>query len=60
MAHAPGTWQAADGRRRRRPAAAPGAPAVVLDGTAKLIIEQLQQDGRRSYAAIGKAVGLSE
>jgi Lrp/AsnC family transcriptional regulator for asnA, asnC and gidA len=59
MAHAPGTWQAAAGRRRR-PAAAPGAPAVVLDGTAKLIIEQLQQDGRRSYAAIGKAVGLSE
>jgi Lrp/AsnC family transcriptional regulator for asnA, asnC and gidA len=59
MAHAPGTRQAADGRRRR-PAAAPGAPAVVLDGTAKLIIEQLQQDGRRSYAAIGKAVGLSE
>jgi len=33
---------------------------VVLDSTAKLIIEQLQQDGRRSYAAIGKAVGLSE
>ena len=59
MAHAPGTWQAADGRRRR-PGAAPGAPAVVLDSTAKLIIEQLQQDGRRSYAAIGKAVGLSE
>ena len=59
MAHAPGTWQAADGRRRR-PGAAGGAPAVVLDGTAKLIIEQLQQDGRRSYAAIGKAVGLSE
>jgi Lrp/AsnC family transcriptional regulator, regulator for asnA, asnC and gidA len=59
MAHTPGTWQAADGRRRR-PGAAPGAPAVVLDSTAKLIIEQLQQDGRRSYAAIGKAVGLSE
>jgi Lrp/AsnC family transcriptional regulator, regulator for asnA, asnC and gidA len=59
MAHAPGTWQAADGRRRR-PGASPGGPAVVLDGTAKLIIEQLQQDGRRSYAAIGKAVGLSE
>jgi Lrp/AsnC family transcriptional regulator for asnA, asnC and gidA len=33
---------------------------VVLDDTAKRIIEQLQQDGRRSYAAIGKAVGLSE
>ncbi|WP_317493894.1 Lrp/AsnC family transcriptional regulator [Haloechinothrix sp. LS1_15] len=27
---------------------------------AKRIIEQLQQDGRRSYGAIGKAVGLSE
>ena len=40
-------------------AARPG-PAVVLDETAKQIIEQLQQDGRRSYAAIGKAVGLSE
>ena len=33
---------------------------MVLDETAKQIIEQLQQDGRRSYAAIGKAVGLSE
>jgi Lrp/AsnC family transcriptional regulator, regulator for asnA, asnC and gidA len=31
-----------------------------LDEVAKAIIEQLQQDGRRSYAAIGKAVGLSE
>lgn len=35
-------------------------PAVQLDGVAKAIIEQLQQDGRRSYAAIGKEVGLSE
>jgi Lrp/AsnC family transcriptional regulator, regulator for asnA, asnC and gidA len=58
MAHAPGTLQAADGRRRRV-GSVPG-PAVVLDETAKQIIEQLQQDGRRSYAAIGKAVGLSE
>ena len=33
---------------------------VVLDDTAKAIIEILQQDGRRSYAAIGKEVGLSE
>jgi Lrp/AsnC family transcriptional regulator, regulator for asnA, asnC and gidA len=32
----------------------------VLDPVAKAIIEQLQQDGRRPYAAIGKAVGLSE
>jgi len=33
---------------------------IVLDEISKRIIEQLQQDGRRSYAAIGKAVGLSE
>ena len=33
---------------------------VVPDDVSKQIIEQLQQDGRRSYAAIGKAVGLSE
>ncbi|WP_396345076.1 Lrp/AsnC family transcriptional regulator [Haloechinothrix sp. LS1_15] len=31
-----------------------------MDDTAKLIIEQLQQDGRRSYGAIGASVGLSE
>lgn len=31
-----------------------------MDELSKLIIEQLQQDGRRSYAAIGKAIGLSE
>ncbi|HSF26679.1 MAG TPA: Lrp/AsnC family transcriptional regulator [Actinomycetes bacterium] len=31
-----------------------------LDDVSKRIIEQLQADGRRSYAAIGKAVGLSE
>jgi Lrp/AsnC family transcriptional regulator for asnA, asnC and gidA len=33
---------------------------VVLDETNRTIIEQLQQDGRRSYAAIADAVGLSE
>jgi Lrp/AsnC family transcriptional regulator, regulator for asnA, asnC and gidA len=62
MAHAPGTLQPLDARRRRMGAnpAAPAGQAVVLDTTAKQIIEQLQQDGRRSYAAIGKAVGLSE
>jgi len=32
----------------------------VLDDVSKAIIEELQQDGRRSYAAIGKVVGLSE
>jgi Lrp/AsnC family transcriptional regulator for asnA, asnC and gidA len=31
-----------------------------LDDTSKAIIEQLQADGRRSYAEIGRAVGLSE
>ena len=31
-----------------------------LDDVSKAIIDQLQQDGRRSYAAIGKVVGLSE
>ncbi len=31
-----------------------------LDDVSKAIIEQLQSDGRRSYADIGKAVGLSE
>lgn len=33
---------------------------VALDDVSKAIIEQLQQDGRRPYAAIAKAVGLSE
>lgn len=36
------------------------ARGMHLDATSKQIIEQLQADGRRSYAAIGKAVGLSE
>jgi Lrp/AsnC family transcriptional regulator for asnA, asnC and gidA len=31
-----------------------------MDAVSKAIIEQLQEDGRRPYAAIGKAVGLSE
>ncbi len=31
-----------------------------IDAVSKRIIEQLQEDGRRSYAAIGRAVGLSE
>jgi Lrp/AsnC family transcriptional regulator for asnA, asnC and gidA len=38
--------------------AAPGHP--VLDDVSKAIVEQLQEDGRRPYAAIGKAIGLSE
>lgn len=34
--------------------------ANAIDAVSKAIIEQLQEDGRRPYAAIGKAVGLSE
>jgi Lrp/AsnC family transcriptional regulator, regulator for asnA, asnC and gidA len=36
------------------------ARPVQLDAVSKSIVEQLQEDGRRSYAEIGKAVGLSE
>lgn len=44
-----------------RPAPKSGpAKATQLDDVSKAIIEQLQSDGRRSYAEIGKAVGLSE
>ena len=61
MAHTPGTPLAPVTRFR---GAAGGretdSSRVVLDNVSKQIIEQLQQDGRRSYAAIGKAVGLSE
>src|SRR4051794_6159480 len=35
-------------------------PRQALDDVSKAIVTQLQQDGRRSYAAIGKVVGLSE
>ncbi len=61
MAHTAGAQLAPAGPRR---GTAVGRDAdggrVVLDDLSKSIIEQLQQDGRRSYAAIGKAVGLSE
>jgi len=33
---------------------------VQIDATSGAIIEALQRDGRRSYASIGKSVGLSE
>jgi Lrp/AsnC family transcriptional regulator, regulator for asnA, asnC and gidA len=59
VAHTPRTATVpatADAARWRRT----GAGEVTLDELSKLIIEQLQQDGRRSYTAIGKAVGLSE
>jgi Lrp/AsnC family transcriptional regulator for asnA, asnC and gidA len=35
-------------------------PEAALDDTNKRIIEQLQHDGRMSYAALAKIVGLSE
>ena len=38
----------------------PNGKPLQLDSVSKAIIEQLQSDGRRSYAEIGKAVGLSE
>jgi Lrp/AsnC family transcriptional regulator, regulator for asnA, asnC and gidA len=38
----------------------PGREPYPLDDISKAIIEQLQQNGRRPYASIGKAVGLSE
>jgi Lrp/AsnC family transcriptional regulator for asnA, asnC and gidA len=44
------------GARRARENAQP----ALLDEVGKQIIEQLQEDGRRPYASIGKAVGLSE
>ena len=34
--------------------------AAALDPTGRAILRQLQEDGRRSYTAIGQAVGLSE
>lgn len=37
----------------------PASP-VKLDDVSKQIIEHLQEDGRRSYAEIGRSVGLSE
>jgi len=42
------------------PRATNGAKAPQIDDVSKAIIEQLQVDGRKSYAEIGKAVGLSE
>ena len=60
MAHTPGAQLTPSGRLRTASGGRETDPRVVLDALSKQIIEQLQQDGRRSYAAIGKAVGLSE
>jgi Lrp/AsnC family transcriptional regulator, regulator for asnA, asnC and gidA len=60
MARTSGTPLASVGRIRGTHGRDPDSIKVVLDDLSKQIIEQLQQDGRRSYASIGKAVGLSE
>lgn len=36
------------------------APHALLDDVGQAIVEQLQEDGRRPYATIARAVGLSE
>jgi len=50
----------ADSAADKRIVVREGAQHALLDDVAKGIIEQLQQDGRRPYATIGRAVGLSE
>jgi Lrp/AsnC family transcriptional regulator for asnA, asnC and gidA len=60
MAHTPVTPLASGARSRGQAGRREPDSKIVLDSLSKQIIEQLQQDGRRSYAAIGKAVGLSE
>jgi Lrp/AsnC family transcriptional regulator, regulator for asnA, asnC and gidA len=62
MAHSPAPQLAVVSRNRGAQSGrdTEASRVVLLDDLSKLIIEQLQQDGRRSYAAIGKAVGLSE
>jgi len=60
MAHTPTPPLGVAARGRDRAGRENETAQVVLDGLSKQIVEQLQQDGRRSYAAIGKAVGLSE
>jgi Lrp/AsnC family transcriptional regulator for asnA, asnC and gidA len=46
--------------RPRKSPGQSGSPEPLLDDVNKAIIEQLQQDGRRSYAGMATAVGLSE
>jgi Lrp/AsnC family transcriptional regulator for asnA, asnC and gidA len=38
----------------------PSARGLPVDAISRSIVDQLREDGRRSYAEIGKAVGLSE
>jgi Lrp/AsnC family transcriptional regulator, regulator for asnA, asnC and gidA len=50
----------ADSAAERRVVVREGVQHALLDDVAMGIIEQLQEDGRRPYATIGRAVGLSE
>ena len=47
-------------RRQRRRRRQRDSARQQLDDVSKKIIEQLQEDGRRPYAAIAASVGLSE
>jgi Lrp/AsnC family transcriptional regulator for asnA, asnC and gidA len=58
LALAPGEGH--DGSVTRQQQSAPRHSEARLDDVAKRIIELLQEDGRQSYAAIAKVVGLSE
>ena len=64
MAHTPGPPHTPGGRRATAGGShrgnGTGHVRLLLDDISKEIIEQLQQDGRRSYAKIAEAVGLSE
>ncbi|MET0997834.1 MAG: Lrp/AsnC family transcriptional regulator [Marmoricola sp.] len=52
-----GEHVAAGDQRRHRPSV---VPQMIIDPVSKAIIEQLQQDGRRSYATIVELVGRTE
>ncbi len=49
-----------DGARQRPRLPHAGPRRTSIDSVSKAIIEQLQQDGRRSYAVIAEIVGISE
>jgi len=52
--------RARDMMARMTPKDRPAPNGGALDDVSKAIVEQLQQDGRRPYATIAQAVGLSE
>lgn len=52
-----GELSASGDRQQHRPVT---NPQFAIDSVSKAIIEQLQQDGRRSFAHIGASLGLTE